>query len=77
MKIIITLCDPIKRFISDFLHSQKSKEKAFYQIRKYRSVEEYLQTWIPKIEKNLESNGRQYLNDIYHHDILASLITNG
>ena len=77
MKIIITLCDPVKRMISDFVHTTKTKEPHADQMRSYRNIEAYIADWVPHIEQKLLSEGDDYLNDIYYHDITASVITNG
>jgi hypothetical protein len=77
MKVIITLCDPVKRMISDFVHTTKTSEGHGELMRSYKNIGEYIDEWLPKIKAKLLSDGDEYLTDIYYHDIAASVITNG
>ena len=50
MKIIIVLCDPIKRLKSDFVHTTKTtmaQNKISNKIRSYAKIEDYLQEYLP------------------------------
>lgn len=77
MKVIITLCDPVKRMISDFVHTTKTNEPHGKLMRSYDNIGQYIENWLPHIEQKLLSEGDDYLTDIYYHDIAASVITNG
>ena len=76
MKVIIVLCDPIKRLKSDFVHTTKTTEPHANQMRKYTRIEDYLRQYVPLVKKRIYEDPN-YLTDIYYHDIASSIITNG
>ena len=76
MKIIIVLCDPIKRLKSDFVHTTKTTEAHANKIRSYEKIEHYLRDYLPVVKEKIQQDPN-YLTDIYYHDITASIITNG
>ena len=39
MKIVIVLCDPIKRLISDFVHTTKTVEPHAKRVKQYKRIE--------------------------------------
>ena len=76
MKIVIVLCDPIKRLKSDFVHTTKTNEPHAKLIRSYKKIEDYILDFIPKIKAKVSKN-QSWLTDMYYHDIASSVITNG
>lgn len=49
MKVIVVLCDPIKRLKSDFVHTTKTTEPHAKRIKSYSKIEE-------KVKLNLKVN---------------------
>jgi len=76
MKVIVVLCDPIKRLKSDFVHTTKTTEPHAKRIKSYSKIEDYILEYLPKI-KNEMINNVDWLTDVYYHDIASSVITNG
>jgi len=77
MKVIITLCDPVKRMISDFVHTTKTNEPHGNLMRSYKNIAQYIDQYLPHVEEKLTDEGDEYLTNIYYHDIASSVITNG
>ena len=76
MKIVVVLCDPIKRLKSDFVHTTKTTEPHAKLIRSYKKIEDYILDFLPKIKAKVSKN-QSWLTDMYYHDIASSVITNG
>ena len=76
MKIIITLCDPIKRMRSDFIHTTLTTEPHAQEIKGFANISSFVDEWLPKVKRNILEKGEEYLTDIYYHDITASIFTN-
>lgn len=76
MKIVVTLCDPIKRLRSDFIHTTLTTEPHAQEIKRFANISSFVDAWLPKVKNNIIENGEEYLTDIYYHDITASIITN-
>ena len=77
MKIIVTLCDPIHRMVSDFVHTTETNEPHAKKIKTYAKIEDYVMDWLPHVEEKLKNEGDEYLTNLYYHDITASILTNG
>jgi len=76
MKIVIVLCDPIKRFKSDFVHTTKTHEPHAQLIKSYKGIEDYIVEYLPKVKSKIAKNPT-WLTDIYYHSITSSVFTNG
>jgi len=76
MKIVIVLCDPIKRLKSDFVHTTKTNEPHARLIKSYKRIEDYIMDYLPKIKSKIAKNP-DWLTDIYYHSIASSIFTNG
>jgi hypothetical protein len=76
MKIIMILCDPIKRFKSDFLHVPHTTERHNETIGRFTKVGDFVDAYLPDITRKLRTNGEKYITNIYKSDIVNSLFTN-
>ena len=76
MKVVIVLCDPIKRLKSDFVHTTKTNEPHARLIKSYKRIEDYIMDYLPKIKSKIAKNP-DWLTDIYYHSIASSIFTNG
>nr|XP_039265692.1 heparan sulfate glucosamine 3-O-sulfotransferase 3B1-like [Styela clava] len=78
-KLILVLCDPVKRSYSDFIH-EKIKLPNLSTVTQYNSFDDYLDVYIERVKTSLDKNNNITLKNVmssYKNDYATTLLTTG
>ncbi|XP_077976109.1 heparan sulfate glucosamine 3-O-sulfotransferase 3B1-like isoform X2 [Styela clava] len=78
-KLILVLCDPVKRSYSDFIH-EKIKPPNLSTVTQYNSFDDYLDVYIDRVKTSLDKNNNITLKNVmssYKNDYATTLLTTG
>ncbi|XP_077976439.1 heparan sulfate glucosamine 3-O-sulfotransferase 6-like [Styela clava] len=78
-KLILVLCDPVKRSYSDFIH-EKIKPPNLSTVTQYNSFDDYLDVYIDRVKTSLDKNNNITLKNVMSsnkNDYATTLLTTG